>query len=186
MTIVGYGITLVRLGAEHIEMVRQWRNDEHINRFMDYREHISEEAQQRWFSSLDPARDFYFLIGHGNTFHGLIHFSSIDWDRNVGQSGLFIRTAAFQGTHLPVCASALMLEYFFGNTPLQAVEAKVMHGNDVALRYNLGLGFREITSEHPERFRRLRLDKSDFEEVFGAKLQLLKRIHGADVNVRSR
>src|SRR5690606_30908925 len=122
-------------------------------------------------------RDFYFLIQSDDDFHGLIHCSSIDWEKKLGQSGLFIRTEAFQGTPLPVCASALMLEYFFQKTSLEAVEAKVMNDNVLALRYNMGLGFREITSAQSERYMRLRLERNAFYRDFSRQLQLLKRVH---------
>ncbi|MCF8258709.1 MAG: GNAT family N-acetyltransferase [Flavobacteriales bacterium] len=183
MTISGFGIELVRLKAEHIEMVRGWRNDDSISRFMDFRKHITSEAQQEWFAALDPDCDFYFLISNEGDFHGLIHFSNIDWTLKVGQSGLFIRTKEYQGTPLPVCASALMLEYFFTSTPLLAIEAKVMNDNPVALAYNLGLGFTETVSEHPERFKRLRLEREGYHHTFAKKLALLKRVHGGHVMV---
>jgi RimJ/RimL family protein N-acetyltransferase len=179
MTIRGFGIELVRLTEGHIEMLRQWRNDSRISRHMDFRGHITPEQQQRWFASLDPGRDFYFLIGTDGGFHGLIHFSSIDWEKGIGQSGLFIRSEEFQGTHLPVCASALLLEYFFSEKKLHTLEAKVMLGNDAALAYNLGLGFVEVESEQPDRFKRLRLTKAGFYGKFGKGLDALRRIHGA-------
>lgn len=183
MTISGFGIELVRLEASHIEMLRQWRNDERISRHMDFREHISKEAQQVWFASLDPKSDFYFLIQNEGDFHGLIHFSAIDWRLGSGQSGLFISSPEFQGTQLPVCASALMLEYFFTKTSLQFIEAKVIVSNDIALKYNLSLGFVEVASEQPERFKRLRLHRSDFYRAFGKQLNLLKRVHGDALTV---
>lgn len=183
MTIIGYGIELVRLQATHIEMVRQWRNDDRISRFMDHRDHISSEAQVRWFKGLDPERDFYFLIRAGGDFHGLIHFSAIDWKSGTGQSGLFIRSAEYQGTHLPVSASTLMLEYFFSATELTAIEAKVMNGNTLALEYNRRLGFTEIGSEQPERFHRLQLTKEGFYHAFGPQLDLLKRVYGHEFSV---
>ena len=186
MTIRGYGIELVRLEAHHIEMLRQWRNDESINRFMDYREHISQEAQERWFRSLDTASDFFFLIRAEGEFHGLIHFSAIDWAERNGQSGLFIRTKDYQGTPLPVCASVLMLEYFFTHTPLEAIEAKVMNDNALALSYNMSLGFWTISSESPDRFQRLRLNKEDFYRSFSRQLDLLRRVHGHSIAVEDR
>lgn len=182
MTISGFGIELVRLASGHIEMLRQWRNDERISRHMDFRDHISAEAQQRWFAALDPECDFFFLICADGGFHGLIHFSSIDWETGVGQSGLFISSDGYQGTHLPVCASALLLEYFFTRTSLRAIEAKVMNGNAVALAYNLSLGFTETRSEQPDRFHRLRLEKEDFYRAFGRQLDLLRRVHGDTVS----
>lgn len=183
MTIRGYGVELVRLTEEHIEMLRLWRNDSSISRHMDFREVITPEQQQRWFDSLDPENDFYFLISVNGDFHGLIHFSSIDWYKAIGQAGLFIRSEEYQGTHLPVCASALLLEYFFSRTKLDKLEAKVMLGNDAALAYNLGLGFEEMESEQPDRFKRLRLSKAGFYEKFRKGLDALRRIHGAGFTV---
>jgi UDP-4-amino-4,6-dideoxy-N-acetyl-beta-L-altrosamine N-acetyltransferase len=183
MMVRGLGVELVRLQQEHIEMVRTWRNDERISRFMDFRQHITPQQQQLWFEGLSPEADFYFLIREKGEFHGLIHCSQIDWERNVGQSGLFISSAQFQGTHLPVAASCLMLEYFFTHTSLLAIEAKVMCANEVALNYNLGLGFQHIPSEAPDRYHRLRLAKADFYTAFGDNLNLLRKIHGSRLEV---
>jgi RimJ/RimL family protein N-acetyltransferase len=183
MTIKGFGIELVRLHKEHIETVRQWRNDERINRFMDFREYISEADQKRWFEQLNPETDYYFLIQQHSEFHGLIHFSHIDWQKNVGQSGLFIKTEAFQGTPLPVSASALLLDYFFTHTPLLGVEAKVMVNNTVALHYNESLGFVHILSEHPETYYRLMLSKEAFYNVFQKNLSLLQKVYGSEMEV---
>jgi len=183
MIIKGFGINLVRLRKEHIETVRKWRNDERINRFMDFREYISESDQKRWFEQLNPETDYYFLIQQHSEFHGLIHFSHIDWQKNVGQSGLFIKTEAFHGTPLPVSASALLLDYFFTHTRLQAVEAKVMLNNLVALHYNQRLGFEHINSEHPDTYYRLMLSKEAFYSVFQKKLSLLQKVYGSEMEV---
>jgi len=183
MTVRGFGVELVRLQREHIEMVRAWRNDDGISRFMDFRQHIAPEQQQHWFDGLNLATDFYFLIREKGNFHGLIHCSHIDWERHVGQSGLFISSAQFQGTHLPVAASCLMLEYFFTHTSLLSIEAKVMCDNPIALNYNLSLGFSHIPSDAPNRYHKLWLGKAEFYTAFDMNLNLLRKIHGPNLEV---
>ena len=41
MKITRYGLTLERLKEEHLEMVRKWRNDQKISRFMFYKGDIT-------------------------------------------------------------------------------------------------------------------------------------------------
>lgn len=58
-----YGVKLVALAQDDIEMVRQWRNDPKIADLMLDKTHITREMQQQWFVRLQHAQDqFYYLV----------------------------------------------------------------------------------------------------------------------------
>lgn len=141
MRISRYGITLERLTADTIEMVRQWRNDRKIMRFMFYKGEITPAMQQEWFQSINNEQNFFFLIYLDETPVGLINISSIDWENKTAYTGLFIYDDTYLGTDVPVMASLAMLDVFFLIFDLQLVYAKVKGSNKVAHNYNTSLGF---------------------------------------------
>ena len=141
MRISRYGITLERLTSETTELVRQWRNDRKIMRFMFYKGEITPEMQQEWFTSIDNEQNFFFLIYVENKPVGLINISSIDWENKTAYTGLFIYEDKYLGTDVPVSASLAMLDVFFLLFDIQSVYAKVKGNNKVAHQYNTSLGF---------------------------------------------
>ena len=141
MRISRYGIVLERLKAEQAELVRQWRNDQKISRFMFYKGEITPAMQREWFESIDNEQNFFFLIIHNQTPVGLINISSIDWESKTAYTGLYIYDDRFLATDIPVMASLAMLDVFFMMFDMQSVYAKVKGNNKAAHNYNSSLGF---------------------------------------------
>lgn len=143
MIIERYGVKLIRVKEEHLELIRYWRNSEKIKRVMEYREHITKVMQLKWFHTLNPFTDFYFVIEHKEDLVGLIHASKINWSERNAQSGLFIWDDNFLGSPVPLMASINLLEVFMNCLKINNIEAKVKHDNINALTYNKFLGFKE-------------------------------------------
>jgi len=141
MRITRYGVTLQRLQHEQIELIRQWRNDQKISRFMFYKGEITKDMQSEWFDSIDNEQNFFFLIYLKNEPVGLINISSIDWENKTAYTGLFIYDDKFLATDVPVMASLAMLDVFFLLFDIQSVYAKVKGNNKAAHNYNSSLGF---------------------------------------------
>ena len=141
MKVLRYGIVLERLNENHLEMVRHWRNDKKISKYMFHHGEITTEMQQEWFQSINNLSNFFFLIHYHNKPVGLINMSAIDWDKHEAYSGLFIYDDTFLGTDVPVRASLAMLDVFFLLAGIKKVYAKVRGNNKVAHRYNTALGF---------------------------------------------
>lgn len=141
MKITRYGITLERLQPGQIEMVRAWRNDAKISRFMFYKGEITGQMQQEWFNSIDNEQNFFFVIHHKGKAVGLINISSIDWENKTAYTGLFIYDDVCLGTDVPVMASLAMLDVFMLLLNVQVVYAKVKGDNKIAHNYNTALGF---------------------------------------------
>lgn len=141
MKISRFGITLELLTAQHIEMVRQWRNDKKIARHMFYKGEITTAMQQEWFTSVNNEQNYFFLIQYNGNYVGLINMSSIDWENQTAYSGLFVYDDTYLGTDVPVGASLALLDVFFLLLNIQTVFAKVKGDNAVAHQYNTMLGF---------------------------------------------
>lgn len=142
MKIQKYGVTLKRITEDDIELLRQWRNSEHVNRYMEYREHITPEMQQKWFQSINNYNNFYYLIIHKDEYVGLINEKNIDREGDgTSESGLFIANEKYKKTHIPLLASLILLEINFYILGGNISYIRTLRENKEAITYNKSLGY---------------------------------------------
>lgn len=137
----GFGISLVPLAEENVELVRQWRNSQAIAHFMEFQGEISKEDQIAWFRSLECCH--YFVIYAADTPCGLIDLKRINLDTKSAEAGLFIGEKQFMGTGIALGASVLLLDFAFDELQLEVVTAKVHKENREAIGYNQLIGFQK-------------------------------------------
>ncbi len=179
MIVSRYGVKLIKLQQEHIELLRTWRNAEKISRFMEFRDHITPKMQQRWFEGLSNEADFYFMIEYRGSLVGMIHASGIDWKQGRGDAGLFIYEDRYLSTYTPVLASLCMVDLFFGVFTLERLYAKVMRNNPVAEAYNSNLGFKPIPTQEEHDFQMFELTRENY---FAATESLRKKAIAVEGN----
>ncbi|MEC7159164.1 MAG: GNAT family N-acetyltransferase [Bacteroidota bacterium] len=165
-------IRLARLRRHDCEMLRQWRNAEHIRRHMFYQEVITPEAQKSWFDSLRPEADFYYMITADKPI-GLIHVK--DLQNGIGNAGLFIHDQSYWGSPFPVLASLTLLTAFFSRNDIHTMVASVRPENLLSKEYNEQLGFHSIAVDE------MVLDKSSFYKKVetSSLLQILCKVNPA-------
>lgn len=139
--IEGYGVELELLSQEKIEMVRLWRNDPKISKFMEYREEISSEQQVKWFSKLNNGKDnFYWIIKYKGEDIGLINIKDVDYDKLTGESGVFIYCDKYLNTDISYRAHLLMFDYIFNILGFKNIYCRVLRNNIRAKRFSQYLG----------------------------------------------
>src|ERR1700742_4498807 len=106
-----FGITLDRLGAADLELIRNWRNSEWVQPYMHYREVIEYEQQKKWFQALDPERNYYFVARAWDRPSPCLNIKAIDWDLLCGESGAFIGDPAFIGRPEPAQATLALMDF---------------------------------------------------------------------------
>lgn len=139
--ICGYGVELELLTPKKIEMVRQWRNDPKISKYMEYREEITPEQQERWFSKLNNGRDnFYWIIKYKGEDIGLINIKDVDYDKRTGESGVFIYCDKYLNTDISYRAHLVMFDYVFNDLNLNSTYCHILKSNLRAQRFTYFLG----------------------------------------------
>ena len=145
MILEGYNIRLIRLTKDDIELVRHWRNSESIKKFMNYRDHITEAMQEKWFESVDTMYHNYFIIEYNNEKLGLINGSEIDWDNKVtGNGGIFLWNTSYPEAALS--ASLLLTDASFA-LGFKETYIKNLKTNVIAIEYNLALGYTQLPDD---------------------------------------
>ena len=119
LVLTNYGVTLRRLTHDQIEMLRQWRNDPKIQKYMFFRQEITPQMQEQWFASLDPHTNFYFIIEYEGEAIGLINVKNVDYEKRNGESGVFIYEDKYLNTDIAYRAHLLMFDYIYEELKLE-------------------------------------------------------------------
>ena len=151
MVIKGKKVSLKLIEQQDIELIRSWRNSKDVNQFFIFRGCISKAQQKKWFEKKSTSgKDYYFLIVVDNEPIGLIYTKNIDWDLREGESGMFIGKKGYLNSLISFEASYLHGRHFFHKLNLQKNKIQVLESNKRALRYNKGIGFREVGKKDVE------------------------------------
>jgi len=141
MIITKGNIVFRRLVHDDIELVRNHRNSFDVSQFMEYREHITAEMQEKWFQSINNNFNLYFIIEYKGEKIGLINGKDIDWENRSMESGIFIWDKKYLNTHIPLIAVLIFGELGI-NTFGLTTYAHILKTNHRAKRYNKLLGFK--------------------------------------------
>lgn len=137
----GYGVTLKRLTKDKIELVRKWRNDPKISRYMEYREIISPEEQLNWYNRINNSFNFYYLIVVENDEIGLINIKDVNYDEGIGEPGIFIWDDRFLNSDISFRSAFVLTDFAFDILRLKKMVAHVLSDNKRAIQYNKMYGY---------------------------------------------
>jgi len=136
-----YGITLKRLTHDKIELVREWRNDLKISQYMEYREYITTEMQEKWFEKINNDKNFFFIIEFEGKEIGLTNIKDIDYQLKVGEGGIFIYDDVYLNGDVSFRTSLCGLDFVFEELNMEKEIIYVLKTNKRAIKYNKFFGF---------------------------------------------
>lgn len=143
-----YGVELRQLTEDKIEMVRQWRNSEKINRYMAFRGEISPEMQKDWFMKVSQSdNQFYFIIAVDDKEVGLINIKNVDWELKTGESGIFIYDDSCLHAGVSYRAALCQRDFAFRILHLDTLQAHILNTNPRSIKYNKKFGFQLADGE---------------------------------------
>ncbi len=162
MKINKYGITLSRLAGEDLELLRQKRNADHIQRHMEFREHITEEAQKTWFETINNNNNLYFIISYEGKKIGLINSKDIQWNPLRSEAGLFIWEQSYWNTQIPAFSTLILLEIAFFVDQAEVSYCSVLSDNPRAQHFNKQLGYELLPDQENIYNQRYQLTRERF------------------------
>ena len=162
LTIEQYGVKLTRLQEEEIEMVRLWRNANHVKSNMLYQGNISTTQQKKWFQSINNASNYYFIINFEGKQVGLINAKNFDPSQGFGEGGIFIGDPEYIDSIASTLSSLCLLNFVFFKLKLTDISRiRVLKSNRATLNYNEQLGYKFFSTNDDESDV-FELNKSDY------------------------
>jgi len=148
LTLEQYGVKLIRLDVEDIELVRHWRNQSDIANYMEYRNYITPEAQVKWFESINNKFNYYFIIEFEGNKIGLINSKNYSSTEGFGEGGIFIWDKAYENSFAAAFASLCLLNWVFFDLKLcDRSRARILRTNDRAIYYNKLIGYKILPGQ---------------------------------------
>jgi len=147
MIIEKYDIRLRSLNEQDLEMVRVARNSDYIRNRMRLRSIISEDQQQQWYRSLDPARDVYMIIEYDGKARGIVNVKNIDYSMDSSESGLFFWDTGVLQSFIPVITSWLAAESGYLLLGGQQTQIHVLKSNATAIDFNINQGYTVVSDD---------------------------------------
>ncbi len=141
MRVSKYGISLIRLREDDLELVRTKRNSAEVNAYMQYHEYITPEMQSAWYKSINNDNNFYYIIEYKSEKIGLVNDKNIDWEKKTAEGGVFIWDQRYVNSIVPMLVSYLMIEIAFYLIGWDTTTIKVLKSNKRAIEFNLALGY---------------------------------------------
>jgi RimJ/RimL family protein N-acetyltransferase len=140
LTLTGYGVTLRRLTHDKIEKLRQWRNDPKIQQYMNYREYITSEMQERWFHTINNDNNLYFIIEFEGKEVGMINIKDIDYERKKGERGIFIYDDDYLNSFVSTRASMCLSDFIYNELQLKETYGHILQNNKRSIRMSKFMG----------------------------------------------
>jgi UDP-4-amino-4,6-dideoxy-N-acetyl-beta-L-altrosamine N-acetyltransferase len=176
MQISKYGVTLKRLEARDLEMVRSWRNAGHVRPYMEYKEYITAAGQQAWFRGLDPSTHIYFIIQKREAQIGVVNLKDVDAALKTAEAGIFIGNTDYLDSMIPVLATISLMEFAFDALKLHTLKAKISSANTKVIAFNQSIGYKKSAQQRDHDFQYYTVTHSDFISATQGLRHMLEKI----------
>ncbi|MBS4022829.1 MAG: UDP-4-amino-4,6-dideoxy-N-acetyl-beta-L-altrosamine N-acetyltransferase [Dethiobacter sp.] len=132
---------LTDLKEEFKKLILEWRNSDHIRKYMIDENIITEEEHNKWFESKKTEKLAKLLLFKEKPI-GFVNFSDFDYKHNICYWGFYIgEKNAPKGSGLIM--GLLALNYIFEECYLNKLYSKVLSFNDKSINYHKKIGFVE-------------------------------------------
>jgi RimJ/RimL family protein N-acetyltransferase len=138
--ITKYGVVFKRLTFDKIEMVRNWRNDTKVSQYMDFRDYITPQMQEKWFETINNNHNYYFIIEFNTEEIGLVNIKNINFFDKCGESGIFIYDNKYLNTDVGIRCGLCQVDFAFEELKLNYLYGHIMNNNKRAIRFNRAFG----------------------------------------------
>lgn len=162
MIIHRYGITLTPVSEKNKELVRLWRNAEHVRTGMIHQEMISKKEHEQWFDRLNPEKDLYFIFSSGSEDMGVVNLKNIDVENKTAEAGIFTGNKEYLDTPQPVYTVLALMDLAFFYLGMETLFATILHSNENAVKFNHALGYMPLPQNGHTDYSRYAVSKNTY------------------------
>ena len=143
-------LELIDVNPSHIDLLYNWRNQDHIREVMFDSREIAYYNHKKWFSSvLENENVYYKVLTVDHVPYGVANFHYTNKNDRIGYWGFYIgEVKAPKGMGTILCTK--MLDFLFWELNVHKVCAEVLAFNERSLGFHEKMGFKKegILKEH--------------------------------------
>lgn len=162
-------IVLTNIEREDLELIRGWRNNEDVSKYMYTSDNISSEQQRNWFQMVqtDTTQKYWMITYQGKKL-GVAFLYSIKPSHQTCYWAFYLGDVSIRGAGIGSKVEYNIISYVFDQMNFNKLSCEVLVHNDKVILMHEKFGFRR------ESFFREHIYKDErFHDVIG--LGLLKR-----------
>jgi RimJ/RimL family protein N-acetyltransferase len=129
---------------DDIQLLRYWRNLDHMRRHMVTTNYIERDGQRKWFDSLNNDLVRYFIYSLDSKDIGSVNLTKINFIEKTFEGGIFCGDASYLNHWINIWACVRLYNYAFFDLNLEKSYATIMKDNKPALSLNKSLGYKFI------------------------------------------
>ena len=156
-------VSMREIENDDIQLIRYWRNLDHVRSRMVMQNYIERDGQRRWFENLTRNTSFYFIYGLGSRDIGCVNCTKIDRGKKSFEGGIFCGDTEYLNHWVNILACLKMYDFAFDELGLEVSYATILLDNPTALNLNTQLGYSMVDSEE-NNIGRFVLHKNDYKE----------------------
>jgi RimJ/RimL family protein N-acetyltransferase len=126
---------------DDIQLLRYWRNLDHVRVRMEMSNSIEVEEQRRWFERINADTSKHFIYSLGVRDIGSININNINYDEKSFMGGIFCGDSSFLNHWINVWACIKIYNHAFNDLDLKTAFATIIKDNKVAISLNKSLGY---------------------------------------------
>lgn len=134
--------SLRKLVFADLDMIRAWRNQEHVRKVMYTRHEISKKEHKKWWDKISESSDSSYLIfEYRGVPSAVVGFSEIDTKSRLATWAFYMGNNAKRGLGSLVEYEAL--RYAFEDLGLHKLKCEVLEINPTVIKLHKKFGFKE-------------------------------------------
>lgn len=133
--------SLRNLELDDIQLVRYWRNLDHVRNRMAITDYIARDEQRDWFGKIDEKLTKYFIYSLDSRDVGCVSITKINYADKTFEGGIFCGDALYLNHWVNIWACVKIYNYAFYQLDLDKSFATILNDNNPALSLNKSLGY---------------------------------------------
>lgn len=130
-----------KLSEEHLELVRKWRMDPEVSKYMYTNPKITHEQQKNWYEKIkkDSTRRYWIIIAD-DEFVGVVNLYNIDLNNKRCSWAYYLGETSVRGKGVGKQIELNMLSYVFDDLGLNKLRCEVLAFNELVVKIHQKYG----------------------------------------------
>jgi RimJ/RimL family protein N-acetyltransferase len=129
---------------DDIQLLRYWRNLDHVRSRMVRTDYIERDGQRNWYDRINEDSQLYYIFSIGSQDVGCANLTKIDYAKKSFEGGIFCGDPKFINHWINIWSCVKIYDYALFELDLHISFATILNDNRSALQLNKSLGYEHI------------------------------------------
>lgn len=135
-------VDLREISVNDLELIRFWRNKNHVRKQMNFSDLIKSEDQKKWFLSLNKKTNYIFIYSEGDIDIGVVVCKITDVSKRIFDIGIYCGNEEYLGSPINFISLVKIHDYAFKKLDLSKCITSIKKDNYSVIKMDKRIGYR--------------------------------------------